>query len=345
MLLVVLIYNKIMENTTCTHYHKKFISVLLLCVMLLTVFAGCTPNNQPLTYNGYYFNTIVSLTFYHEKDAILAEECFQLCETYENRLSRTVEGSDIWNINHSDGMPVAVSEETYSLLEEALYYCELANGKIDITIAPLMDAWNFTDTTREQIPPTAEEIKSLLSHVDYKQIVLGENNTVTLKDSEAAIDLGFIAKGYIADKLKEYLVSQGVTSALINLGGNVCAIGSKPDGNGYTVGIQKPFSPAGTAFTTVSLNDSSAVTSGTYERGFTYDNVYYHHILDADTGYPVNSDLVSVTILCESSMQADALSTTCFVLGRERALAYIETLDKVECILIDSEENVSGYTE
>lgn len=319
---------------------QKMLCCIFLCAIFITILAGCSPKNQPVTYNGYYFNTVISLTFYNEDDAKLSEECFQLCKTYENMLSRTVEGSDIWNINHSNGMPVSISEETYTLLAEALYYCEFTNGKIDITIAPLMDAWNFTDEGKEQIPPTQEEIETLLSHVDYTQIELTENNTVTLKEPEASIDLGFIAKGYIADKLKEYLVSQGVTSALINLGGNVCAIGNKPDGSTYTIGIQEPFAPTGTTLTTTTLSDSSAVTSGTYERGFTYDNVYYHHILNTDTGYPANNDLVSVTILCESSMQADALSTTCFVLGKEHALEYIKSLEDVECILIDSEGNV-----
>lgn len=319
---------------------QKMLCCIFLCAIFTSILAGCSPKNQPVTYNGYYFNTVISLTFYNEDDAKLSEECFQLCKTYENMLSRTVEGSDIWNINHSNGMPVSISEETYTLLTEALYYCKFTNGKIDITIAPLMDAWNFTDDGKEQIPPTQEEIETLLSHVDYTQIELTENNTVTLKDPEASIDLGFIAKGYIADKLKEYLVSQGVTSALINLGGNVCAIGNKPDGSTYTIGIQEPFAPAGTTLTTVNLSDSSAVTSGTYERGFTYDNVYYHHILNTDTGYPANNALVSVTILCESSMQADALSTTCFVLGKEQALEYIKSLEDVECILIDSEGNI-----
>lgn len=319
---------------------KRILICIVICTMLLIFFTGCELKSQPVTYNGYYFNTVISLTFYNEDDAKLAEECFQLCESYENMLSRTVEGSDIWNINHSESMPITVSEETYHLLEEALYYCELTNGKIDITIAPLMDAWNFTDAAKEQIPPTPKEIETLLPHVDYEQIVLGPNNTVTLKDLEVAIDLGFIAKGYIADKLKDYLVSQGVTSALINLGGNVCAIGNKPDGSAYTIGIQEPFAPAGTTLTTVSISDSSTVTSGTYERGFMYNNVYYHHILDADTGYPVDNGLVSVTILCDSSVLADALSTTCFVLGKEQALEYIKTLEDVECILVDSEENV-----
>jgi len=223
-------------------------------------------------------------------------------------------------------------------LEQALYYCELTDGKIDITVAPLMDLWNFTEATDETAPPSSAEINALLEHVDYRLVELGENNTVTLKDPDSAIDLGFIAKGFIADQIKEYLLSQGVTSALINLGGNVCAIGNKPDGTAYTVGIQQPFAPAGMTSDVVQVSNSSVVTSGTYERYFTYENIVYHHILDATTGYPVENELTGVTIICGSSTTADALSTTCFVLGPEDALEYVQALDDTECILI----NVSG---
>ncbi|MBQ7765561.1 MAG: FAD:protein FMN transferase [Lachnospiraceae bacterium] len=329
-----------MKKTKLTNICSKYIALLLVCLSII-IATGCQKQAQPITHTAYYFDTVIHLTFYNSEDNDLAEECFNLCATYENMLSRTVEGSDIWRINHSNGAPVTVSEETYALLEEALFYCELTEGKIDITIAPLMDLWNFTTAADGQEPPTEDEISALLSHVDYRQVLLGEQNTVTLKDPEAAIDLGFIAKGYIADKLKEYLVSQGVTSALINLGGNVCVIGSKPDGSPYTVGIQKPFSPAGTTLDVLQVKDSSVVTSGTYERYFIYEDKTYHHILDATTGYPIENNLTGVTILCDSSTQADALSTTCFVLGLEDAQEYISTLNDTECILIDSSEHIT----
>lgn len=319
---------------------SKIVSLYLIGIFLLSGIS-CTTASSPLTFTGYYFDTVVSLTFYHSKDAAKAEECFQLCEKYENMLSRTIEGSDVWNINHSLGAPVEVSSETYDLIQQALYYCELTDGKIDITIAPLMDLWNFTGHTDGQAPPSSEEISTLLSHVDYRLVEPGDNYTIALKDKEAAIDLGFIAKGYIADKIKDYLISQGVKSALINLGGNVCAIGSKPDGSAYTIGIQQPFAPTGTALDTLQVTDTSVVTSGTYERYFIYEDTAYHHILDATTGYPIENTLTGVTIVCTSSTRADALSTTCFVLGKEKALEYIKTLDDTECILIDDSGDIT----
>lgn len=319
--------------------YKRIYTVMLIILCAFSV-CGCTAQTQPVTYTDYYFDTVISLTFYQNNGAKLAEECFQLCETYENLLSRTVEESDVWRINHSNGSPVTVSSETYELIEEALYYCELTQGKIDITIAPLMDLWKFTENSDGQIPPANEEINALLAHVDYTQVSLGDNNTVTLLDSKAAMDLGFIAKGYIADQIKEYLISEGVTSAIINLGGNICTIGNKPDGSAYTIGIQEPFAPTGTTIDTFTLSDSCAVTSGTYERYFTYNDAVYHHIIDATTGYPIDNGLTSVTILCDSATEADALSTTCFVLGREEALTLIRSLSDTECILIDEEGTI-----
>ncbi len=338
---LILLYNVItMNNKGKQLIYNKIISLLLICLCCLDI-VGCQKQNQPVTYTDYYFNTVISLTFYNSEDSKLADECFKMCAAYENMFSRTVEGSDIWNINHSNGTPVTVSDETYELISEALFYCELTEGKIDITIAPLMDLWTFTEKEDGQMPPSSEEIAKLLAHVDYKSVVPGENNTILLKDPEAAIDLGFIAKGYIADQLKEYLVSQGVTSALINLGGNVCVIGSKPDGSSYTIGIQEPFAPTGTTLETLQVTDTSVVTSGTYERYFSYDDKLYHHILDATTGYPVDNQLTGITIICPSSTQADALSTTCFVLGKENAMEYISTLEDTECIFVDVSKHIT----
>ena len=324
-----------------TYFYKKLIALLLCATFFATIITGCQKQAQPVTYTGYYFDTVIQLTFYEKDAAILADECFQICDKYEKMFSRTLEGSDIWRINQSMGTPTTVSDETYALIKEALFYCELTEGKIDITVAPLMDLWNFTEAKDDQAPPSQEEIETLLAHVNYQNVELGPGNTVTLLDSKASIDLGFIAKGYIADKLKEYLLSKEITSALINLGGNICAIGSKPDNTCYAIGIQQPFAPTGTTLQTLQITDTSVVTSGIYERYFTYDQTIYHHILDATTGYPVENTLTSVTILCPSSTRADALSTTCFVLGKEEALKYIKTLDDTECILLEQSECIT----
>lgn len=333
-----------MHNPKINSGKYRFVSLFLLCSLVFSTLSGCSRNTEPLHYQGYYFNTVITLTFYNETDAQLQGNCFSLCQKYESMLSRTVEGSDIWNINHGNGQPVSVQEETYALLEDAISYCEQTDGQIDITVAPLMDLWNFTSSIEEKAPPAKKDIDAILPHINYKNVIL-KDGTVTLTDPEAGIDLGFIAKGFIADKLKEYLMEQGVTSALINLGGNILTIGSKPDGSAYTIGVKDPFSINGGHLTTVSSKDNSIVTSGTYERYFIWENTRYHHILDASTGYPAATDIAGVTIICDSSTKADALSTTCLLLGKEKALELLASFPDTEGIFITNDGEIYSTRE
>lgn len=157
---------------------------------------------------------------------------------------------------------------------------------------------------------------------------------------QAGIDLGAIAKGYIADQVKTYLKKQGIKHAIINLGGNVDVIGTKPDGSKYNIGIQKPFDESGEAITSVQLKDQTVVTSGIYERYFKKNGKLYHHILDPRTGYPCENNLYSVSIITDSSTKADALSTTCFLLGYEKGMELIQSMDGVEAIFITDDEKV-----
>ncbi len=318
---------------------KKYIrfTIPLLCGILLCcpIFLGCRKNITPVTVNGFYFNTVVSLTFYEtdrEKLTQLESSCNRLMQDYEALFSRTVEGSDIWNINHSKGEPVTVSDETAFLLQKAIDYAALSNGLVDPTIGGLSVLWNFGDTNEKKIP-SKEEISKALSHVNYENIII-DGNQVTLIDPDAVIDLGFIAKGYIADLLKEYLLTQHVNHAIINLGGNVLTIGTKPDGSDYKVGIQKPFARTGTALMTVPISDGSLVSSGNYERYFTKDNTLYHHILSTQDGFPADSDLSQVSIISPTSVDGDALSTLCFILGYEKGRELIESLPDTEAVFV-----------
>lgn len=321
---------------------KKFFSILLslaLCVTTACTFAACASVNMtPISKTGFHFDTVITITLYSSTDEDLLTSCFELAAHYENLLSRTKEGSDIYRINHANGVPTEVSSETAELLEIALDYAKLTKGAVDPTIGAVSTLWNFHEDS-EHIPPSSNDIQNALSHVNYQNVVLS-GNMVTLTDADACLDLGFIAKGYIADKMKEYLLSEGVTSALINLGGNVLSVGSKPDNSAFVIGIQEPFADAGTPATTVSINDTSVVSSGVYERYFEHDGQFYHHILDTKTGYPVENNLLAVSILSESSTDGDALSTTCLVLGYEKAYELIESLGGIEAIFITSDNTV-----
>lgn len=315
------------------------ISVLILAPIVLT---GCTRNIEPISRTGFYFDTVIQITLYDTEDDSVLDGCFDLAEKYENLFSATKKGTDVWNINHANGETVTVSEETVALLVKAVDYANTTEGRIDPTIRPVSALWDFGSEGQAHVPEETE-IKKALSHVSYDTIRFGVGpsdetgepvyNTVTLTDPGAAVDLGFIAKGYIADKMKEYLLSQGVESACISLGGNVLVIGEKPDGSPFRIGIQEPFAAEGTTLDTVEIRDTSVVTSGIYERCFYEGDTLYHHVLDTSTGYPVDNELASVTIICESSTKADALSTACLCMGLEKGRQYLDR-EKVEYLLI-----------
>lgn len=308
------------------------ISLLVSSVLLL---GGCGTSKEPVSQTGFYFDTIVQITVYDETDVSCLENCLKLADKYEKMFSHTIEGSDIWKINHSNGRPVTVSDETIQLLEIALSYCDMTQGRIDITIETASELWDFhgNGSLDSGKIPDEKATAEAVSHVDYHNLLI-DGNTVTLADADASISLGFIAKGYIADKIKEYLLSQNVQSAIINLGGNLLAVGSKPDGTPFQFGIQKPFDTQGTPITVLSVSDKSAVSSGVYERYFYQDDILYHHILNPADGYPIQNNLLGVTVLSASSAAGDALSTSCFVLGLDEGMELIESLEDVEAIFI-----------
>ena len=253
-------------------------------------------------------------------------------------LSATIETSEISKINNADGEPVSVSDDTAELIEKGIEYGEISGGLFDITIAPASGLWNFTDNEDKTLPDP-DELAEAVSHIDYRCVHV-DGNTVVLTDPEAQIDLGGIAKGYIADRLKEYLEGEGIEHALIDLGGNMLALGGRYDGTDFRIGLQKPFAETGTAMAALSINDQSVVTSGDYERYFEKDGVIYHHILAPSTGYPVQNDLDQVTIISERSVDGDALSTTCFAMGLEDGMELIRSLDGVEAIFVTKDGEI-----
>ena len=286
---------------------------------------------------GYYLDTVVTLTAYTDQPELL-EKGLELCGEYEKLLSRTIEGSDVWRINHADGRTTTVSDETADILRTAIEIAGKSDGAFDITIAPVSTLWDFT--SGKEIIPDAGLIEEAVKMVDYRKIRI-EGNNVTLP-SGMMIDLGGIAKGYIADAVQRKLAADGITNAILSFGGNIVAIGLKPDGSPWKVGIQDIDEPTGKSMM-VSLNyGGSTVTSGIYERGFTVDGVTYHHILSSQTGWPVQNGLASVTIFSDSSMIGDALSTAVFALGTEEGARLIESMEGIEALFIDKNRNAFG---
>ena len=316
--------------------HLKLITLSALSLFLLS---GCSKDqtDQTLTYTDSLFDTVISVQIYDSDDESLIDNCKEICTKYDDMFSNTKNDSEISKINNANGQTVEVSDDTISLLKTAIHYGDISNGKFDITISPVSSLWDFQSEDPEI--PDDTDIQSALAHVNYKNIQIN-GNQVSLTDSEAAIDLGGIAKGYIADQLKDYLESQGVEHAMINLGGNVLAIGKKPDGSDYNIGIQKPFDTTGDPITSVKIADQSVVTSGDYQRYFKKNGKIYHHILNPSTGYPYDNGLSSVTIITDSSVNADALSTTCFALGLDDGMKLVNSTDHVEAVFITSDDKL-----
>ena len=316
-------------------------SLRTLCIALFFLMAAglaaCGKSAQPYMVSGFYFDTYVSLTLYEDASgAEQAGEAFLAsCEYYDHLFSKTNPESDIWRLNHAGGAAVEVSPETVELLELALQYYAYSDGAVDPCIGAVSSLWEFHESGEEACAPEAYRIQQALQHIDPAKMVIRQN-TVMLTDPEMQVDVGFIAKGFIADRLKEELYARGIRSGILNLGGNVAVLETKPGGAEYTVGIEKPFAK-GTPLYTIQVKDTSVVTSGVYERCFYDEGVLYHHILDPATGYGTDNGLYSITVVCGSSTAADALATACFVLGPEKGMQLIESTEGAEALFLDTE--------
>ncbi len=284
---------------------------------------------DPQTSTLFVFDTVVSLSAYCSEELMM--QLVDRCNFFESKFSRTVEGSDVWNINNAKGAPVEVESETADLIAKSLEFCERSDGLFDITIGSVSSLWDFVSGVK----PKDGDVKAALSHIDYRNVQL-DGTTVTLNDPEAMLDLGATAKGYIADDLCRILREGGCLSAMLNLGGNVYVLGSKPDGSPWNVGIQNPNETEGSVIASIKTEDSSVVTSGLYERQFkASDGETYYHILDPKTGYPAKTDLVSSSVVSASSLEGDAYATWMFLLGYDKALDLLKDAEGLEGMVVN----------
>lgn len=299
--------------------------IITICTIILLI-SGCAPKNKPYetyTFEGFYFDTYISITIYGKYDEAIIDGLKEKCIYYESIFSESSSTSDIGQINEAS-KSTAVSMDTAILLSSALDMAQKSNGLIDPTIYSVSKLWVF-DGDNSSIPIVDEAIK----HVDYSKIHI-KDNIVYKDDPNIKLALGFCAKGYIGDELKQYLIDSGIKSAILDLGGNIVCIGEKPDGKTYKVGVKKPFSSE--IYKTLSIKDCSVVTSAVDQRYFYNEGILYHHILDTSTGYPVSNDLQSVTVIGPSSLTCDMLSTTLFILGRKDALEFIKDYPEYDVI-------------
>ena len=290
--------------------------------------------------SGFLLGTVVTLRVYGPRQAALIREAFRLVESYEAVFSRNLPDSDVSRLNRSAGLrPQAVSPATLEVIEEGLRYGELSDGLFDLTIGPLVDLWAIGG--EDPRVPSDPEIQRARELVDYRKVVIDhEAGTVFLPVEGMALDLGAIAKGYVADRVVEFLHSRGVRRGIMNLGGNVHALGTRPGGDPFRIGIQNPSEPRGAFIGIAEVSDASVVTSGVYERYFEEAGRRYHHLLNPYSGFPVDNELEAVSIIASRSLEADALSTVVFCLGLEAGRRLVESLDGVEAIFLTAAREV-----
>lgn len=309
---------------------KRLIPLLFVFLLLLS---ACS--QKPAQQQFFAMDTIMSITAYGKNAEKAVSSVVTKVNALERLLSRTRKGSDI-NLLNTNGTS-NISEDTANVLSLALEWNNKTHGAFDVTIAPVVAAWGFGGADEHRIP-SQEELNKLLTLVNSDALAL-EGTTAVLKQAGMEIDLGGIAKGYAAAQADQILRDYGVKSALLDLGHNITVIGSKPDGNAWRIAVQDPAN-SDSIIGVLSLQDSSAVTSGGYQRYFEENGQAYHHIIDPRTGRPADSGIVSVTVVCPDPSLADILSTAIFVLGVEDALTLWRTQGGFELVLVTGENTV-----
>lgn len=309
---------------------RYVLALLSLCLIFAAAYLFNKKQNfEPISDTSFALDTFVNITIYDSKDKQILDSALELCNYYEDIFSAHRESSELYKLNHRTSDSVEISDDLADLIKKGLYYSKLSNGSFDISIEPVKELWDFK--SEHPSLPDESALAAAVKAVDYTAISLS-GNTITFSDPNTRIDLGAIAKGYIADKIKDYLISKGVKSAIINLGGNVLCVGKKPNGEDFNVGLQMPFAKREETIGVVKGSDLSVVTSGVYERFIEVDGKEYHHILNPKTGYPYENGLLGVSIVSKYSVDGDALSTSCFALGLDKGIE-----------LLDSIEGVYGY--
>ena len=290
---------------------------VVLLIFLLPLLASC--KDPSVSDTRFVLGTVCTITVNGTDDESLLDSAFDLLYSIDHAISRYDEGSYVYRINESAGKEgVSVPPGIFSLIERSLEMAERTDGVFNPAIGPLTALWGIgTESARV---PDESEIERVLPLLDYHDVVLSEeDHSVFLGKEGMALDLGAVGKGWASDLVRDHLLSLGVRSALINLGGNITAIGRGSDGKPWRIGIQRPFGDAGSFFTIVGIGDESIVTSGGYQRYIEEGGVMYHHILSSETGYPAKTDLLSASVISEDGTLADILSTTLFASGLDRA--------------------------
>lgn len=332
---------------------RKQIAIMLIVILFLFA-TGCaqkkTEEEESVTRTSFMMGTMITIKVFGPHRVAAADAVSDMFKRLEDLMSVNIETSEVSQINANAGkQAVKVSEDTFAVMKKAIEYAERTDGLFDPSIGPLVDLWGI-GTSHAKVP-TQAEIDRTLPLVNYKNIQIDEvHQTIYLTQPGMKIDVGGIAKGYAADKAIEIYREKKVKSGFVNLGGNVMVHGVKPDKSLWKIGIQHPRKVRDELMASINMEDATVVTSGDYERYFEKNGVRYHHIINPKTGYPSTAGLISASIIGETSADADALSTSVFLLGAEKGKKLAEECG-FQVMLVDQSkkiymsENIQGKME
>jgi FAD:protein FMN transferase len=311
--------------------------LICVCSWLIFFFTSCV---QPVTVRtDFALGTVCTITIFEKEQQSVCDEIFSRIREIEKLMSVNISFSDVSRINAAAGIePVYVQEDTFKVIERAVYFAQLSGGAFDPTVGPIVSLWGIGGIPRV---PDDEEISKALPLINWRNIELDAwLKSVYLTQNGMTLDLGGIAKGYAADEAAKIIKSHEINSAKIDLGGNIVMIGKRRDKKPWKVGIQNPDGRRGSIIGYLRLTEKTIVTSGVYERNFEKDGVFYHHLLSVADGYPVKNGLVSVTIIADDSMDADALSTAVFVSGYEKGLSILKNYGEAQAVFVFENKSV-----
>lgn len=305
----------------------KKITALILCAVLTILAASCSvaPMRDSLSFQA--MDTFMQLDVYGADGAVqtIKEEILRL----ESLFSVADENSDVYRLNHSG--TATVDEMTADIAAKSLAICADTNGALDVTIFPVVEEWGFI--SGDYRIPSDGKINELLGVVDYTSVLV-KGNEIKIPEG-AKLDFGAVAKGYAADRAVQILRESGASGAILNLGGTITAYGSKSNADGWKIGVADPDNSAAYVGYLTCRDDRTIATSGSYERYFEgEDGKIYSHIIDPKTGYPVDNGVLSVTVISDSGILSDALSTAFFVMGREQAISYVNARGDIDCLIL-----------
>lgn len=327
-----------------------------VCVLLVGIFFSCKSKTETVKTQSA-LGTLCTINLFESSSDVIFNEIFLCLDDIEQKMSTNIVSSEISQINQNAGIKsIVVSSQTFSVLEKAKEIALLSNGAFEPTIGPLVELWGINDIAgqtfyskdfvnnnqntldNKKIPlPSKTQISLATKFVDYSKLLLDKNlSSVFLMQKNMSLEVGAIAKGYAADEIVKILDKHKVKRAMIDLGGNIFAYHYKNNDTKqeWVIGIKDPEDTLGNALMSIQCSNKSVVTSGLYERFFIYDGIRYHHILNPKTGYPVNNEFLSVTIISDTSMLADACSTAVFVLGLEKGIEFLNQFNNVDYIFI-----------